>query len=322
MDIYFEDNYGKLYETIEGGKSIVLNYTSEDGEVKHQFIQRKIPTDDGNNYYDLITPYGYGGPIIKKLLGEKNDLITHFNDFMQRYCEENNIISEFVRFHPLYNNALDFEAIYHPIFDRHTLGTNIAAYDNPIVSEFSKSCRKSIRQALNKGVTYRVTESPDNIGSFKEIYYSTMERDNASEFYYFKGEYFEDILATFSHQVLYVEAIYEEKTIAAGVYFISDGNIHTHLSGTISEFLYLSPAYILRYAATLWGKENGYKMIYHGGGTSSLEENSLYRFKKQFAKNTKFDFYVGKKIWNEGVYDRLCEEFGVDRGREFFPAYR
>ena len=35
-----------------------------------------------------------------------------------------------------------------------------------------KTCRKNIRQALNKGVTYRVTKSPENIDSFKEIYYS------------------------------------------------------------------------------------------------------------------------------------------------------
>ncbi|MEG1578858.1 MAG: hypothetical protein RR336_08850, partial [Oscillospiraceae bacterium] len=66
MDIYFDENYGKLYEEIECGTAEVFRFSSELGEVKHQFIQREIPIllADGKTRFDLITPYGYGGPLV------------------------------------------------------------------------------------------------------------------------------------------------------------------------------------------------------------------------------------------------------------------
>ena len=78
----------------------------------------------------------------------------------------------------------------------------------------------------------------------------------------------------------------------------------------------------MRYAITLWGKENGYNVIHNGGGRTNSEEDSLYKFKKQFAQNTKFDFYIGKNIWNQDIYKKLCDYKKVDINEEFFPAYR
>ncbi len=324
MDIYFTKKYGKLCEEIEHGNCENFEFQSENGSVQHMFIKRPIEDLVENvQYYDIITPYGYGGPMMYANSEEvKEALGKEFEEAFSKYCIENHIVSEFVRFHPVKENAKDFMQMYQAQCIRKTLGTNLADYEDPVQSEFSKGCRKSIRQAMRKGITYRVTKCPDNIDGFMEIYYSTMKRDNASDFYYFDKRYFDKILELLKDNVLFVEAVYEEKVIAAGLYFISDGMIHIHLSGTLSEYLYLSPAYILRYATALWGKENGYQLIHHGGGTSNSPDNSLYKFKKQFAKNTEFDFYIGKKIWNQPIYNALCEITGNQQEGDFFPAYR
>ena len=317
MDIYFEENYGKLYEKMENGKQEIFSFSCEHGTVRHQFIKRSI--DD--EWFDLITPYGYGGPVITECT-DKEALVAAFSDAFSKYCQDNKIVSEFVRFHPLAENGPDFEPVYGSELVRHTVGTNLAAYSDPVAEEFSKSCRKNIRQALNKGVEYRVTEAPDSLDGFMEIYFDTMDRNEASEFYYFDKAYFRSCLEYFRKNILLVEAVYEEKTIAAGMYFVSDGTVHIHLSGTRSEYLHLSPAYILRYAVTVWAKEKGLSMIHHGGGRSNDEEDALYKFKKQFGKNTQLDFYVGRKIWNQEAYDLLCEKVNADRSSSFFPLYR
>ncbi|MCI2048591.1 MAG: GNAT family N-acetyltransferase [Lachnospiraceae bacterium] len=324
MDIYFEPDYGKLYEKIEHGEADSFRFEDADGLVTHHFIRREIPVSvQGGPYYDLITPYGYGGPAVQEAKdGKRAQLCRDFGEAFASYCREQRIVSEFVRFHPVAGNAADFKDLYSAVCIRQTLGTNLAAYDDPVQSEFSKGCRKNIRQALRHGVTYRVTGAPDDISGFKEIYYSTMDRDHATAFYYFGDDYFAALHRRFRDELLYVEALYGEKTIAAGLYFVSDGVIHIHLSGTRSEYLYLSPAYVLRYAATLWGKEHGCRMIHHGGGTSNSPEDSLYLFKKQFAKNTSFDFYVGRKIWDPEMYAEICRLTGADPASEFFPAYR
>ncbi len=324
IDIYFDKNYGKLYEHIENGKAKVFKYKDSNGIISNQFIVKEIPIKiDDNKYYDIITPYGYGGPIIESCTeGGKKDLVNNYENAFKKYCQENNIVSEFVRFHPIIDNIKDFEKLYDAKFLRHTVGTNLKISDNPMEVEFSKSCRKNIRKALNKGIAYKVTVAPEDLCEFKKIYYITMKRNNASNYYYFGDEYFKNILKYFKENVVLVDAIFENKVIASGLYFIYNNLIHIHLTGTLNEYMYISPEYVLRYAITIWGKENGYEIVHNGGGRSNSEEDSLYKFKKQFAQNTEFDFYIGKKIWNEEVYNRLCEYKKIDKSVDFFPAYR
>ena len=322
MDLYFDENYGKLYEKIENGKAEIFEYKDENGKITNQFLIRKIPDKiEGKEYFDIVTPYGYGGSIIENLIGDKEKLLQRYQEEFSKYCLENNIVSEFVRFHPIVKNYEDFGKMYNAKYMRKTLITKLQE-DDPVQNQFGKSCRKNIRQALNKGVTYKITQKPDNIDSFKDIYYSTMDRNSATDYYYFDDEYFNNLLKYFKSNIIFIEAIFENKVIAAGLYFTYKDIIHIHLSGTLTEFLYLSPAYILRYAVTLWGKENGYKLIHHGGGRSNSEEDTLYLFKKNFAKLYDTDFYIGRKIWNTDIYNKLCNLKCVDVNEEFFPAYR
>lgn len=322
LDIYFDDSYGKLYEEIEHGEAVVYTFESQYGTIRHSFIKREIPLKVNNQaYYDIVTPYGYGGPIIIETIDEKK-LVAEFEEEFNIYCKDNRIVSEFIRFHPMLNNAEKVDEVYNISHIRNTVGTNLKDFEDPFQSEFSKSCRKNVRKALKKDVDYKITESPNDIKSFLNIYYSTMDRNKAEDYYYFDESYFNTCLEIFKENILIVEAIYKEKTIAMGFYFIYNNYIHTHLSGTLSEYLHLSPAYVLRYALTVWGKDNGYEYIHHGGGTSNDPEDSLYKFKKQFGKHTEFEFYIGKRIWNKNIYNQLCKEIGVNAESDFFPAYR
>ena len=110
--------------------------------------------------------------------------------------------------------------------------------------------------------------------------------------------------------------------IAMGVYFRYNRYLHAHLSGTRTAYLSYSPAAILKYALALYGHENGYQYIHYGGGSTKSPDNGLYKYKKEFGKNTSFDFYIGKKVWNERAYVDMCKAKGVDMASGFFPAYR
>ena len=326
-DIYFDKNYGKLYEHIEKGKAEIFEYEDSDGKISNQFIKREIPIEvDNKKYFDIVTPYGYGGPIIEKCAGQKENLVQKYEKAFEQYCKDNDIVSEFVRFHPIIDNAKDFKTIYDVKYLRHTLGTNLDISDNPMEKEFSKSCRKTIRQVLKNGITYKVIENVKDFSEFKRIYYLNMDRKNAEAYYYFDDEYFEKMDKYFHNNIIQVQALYEDKVIAEGLYFVYNKTVHAHLSGTDTEYLHLSPAYVLKYATALWAKQKGYSLIHYGGGTSNEIDDSLYVFKKKFAQNTEFDFYIGKKIWNKEIYKKLVElkkkEKNFDENSEFFPLYR
>ena len=44
-DIYFEENYGKLYEETENGKTEIFKYEDANGIITNQFIKRIITID-------------------------------------------------------------------------------------------------------------------------------------------------------------------------------------------------------------------------------------------------------------------------------------
>ncbi len=323
-DIYFSPDYGKLYETIEGGKAVCWKYSGAEGEIVHQFILRKIPEELDHDWFDIVTPYGYGGPLILNVSEgySREQLAERFHKSFEQYCREQNIVSEFVRFHPILNNADDFKNVYEISFNRHTRGTNLCGFDDPVTAEFTRGCRKLIRQLMNKGVSWKITESPQNLEVFRKIYYATMNRNSADEYYYFDDTYFKQCQQYFNSSLLLVEAIYREETIAAGLYFTFDKVIHAHLSGTLPQYLDLSPAYVLKYCTVIWGKERGYDLIHYGGGKTSDVQDSLYLFKKKFSQNTEFEFFIGKKIWNREIYDKLCQIHGETKRPEYFPLYR
>lgn len=323
-DLYFDENYGRLYEEIENGTCEVYQFHHPLGTIRHMFIKREIPIKlNGRTYYDIVTPYGYGGPLIEECSqDDKKILVEEFREAFQQYCEEHDIVSEFIRFQPVINNAQDFETCYDVVYIRNTVGTNLKEYDDPVQKEFSKSTRKNIRKALEAGVEFNVIMGPDDFKEFKDIYHETMARNQADTYYYFDDVYFERLIDYFGENMLLVEAVYEGQTIGMGLNFVYDNMIHTHLSGTLNDFRHLSPAYILQYALVVWGKENGVDLIHDGGGRTNSLDDKLYLFKKQFGKNTGFKFYIGKKIWHPEIYKELCEAVDVEADLEYFPAYR
>lgn len=325
-DIYFTPEYGKVYEKWENGVLGRFEYHTDKGVVCNQFIKRQIPIKiDQQQYYDIVSPYGYGGPIVLKCIeGGKEDLIKGYYNAFKEYCKENNIVSEFIRFHPILKNHQDFEKVYKVEYIRNTLATNIKDFDDPVQSEFSKSCRKKIRQGINKGLYAEIDFECNTIDDFIEIYYSTMDRNEAGKYYYFDRDYFYNMIKNFKQNLMIFNVKLEQKTVAAGFYMRYEGLLHAHLSGTLPEYLNISPANIIRHTAVTWGKENGIEYLHHGGGTSNSVEDGLYKFKKGFSQNTEFEFHVAKKVWNERVYNQLVDKVSQEKelNEQFFPLYR
>lgn len=324
LDLYFEEKYGCLYEKIEGGICEVFFFTDDFGTVRHLFIKKEIPACENDEpYFNITTPYGYGGPVITDYkYGFKKELVRNFKKAFEIFCEENRIISEFVRFHPIISNANDFSDCYNLIFRSKTTGTTLSNFDDPVQEEFSKSTKKSIRKALNAGVECKITVNPKSLSNFKEIYYQTMNRINADELYFFDDAYFSNCQRYFGENIVLVEAIYEGRIIGSELHFQYNNLIHTHLSGTAEEFHHLSPVYVMTYAIVRWGKENGFDIIHSGGGRSEEPDDKLYLFKKKFGKNTEFDYFVSYKVWNEDKYHQLYSAADTNVKAKFFPAYK
>ena len=325
LDIYFNLDYGDLCTFIESGKCLLFECKTENGIIKNMFIKRQVPwLVDGKVYYDIITPYGYGGPIVC----EANDIHALVNDYekqFRKYCEENDIVSEFIRFHPIFRNWEPFYECYTVEYSRQTVGTNLKDFDDPVSSEFSKSARKELRKAVRNGVTCSIHKSPSDLSTFRKLYEETMDRNNASSMYYFPDNYYKLLTSTLKPYVLEIQAHLNGEIIASELYFTQGEYLHAHLLGSNEQLLNSGGGIMLEATAAKWGKENGYHFIHHGGGRTSAIEDPLFLYKKKFGKNTLFEFYTGKKIWNKRVYSKLREireQMEMPINESYFPIYR
>lgn len=271
-------------------------------------------------YYDWETPYGYGGPLTDTIISEDSQNI--FKSEISEYCKEHMIVSQFVRFHPLLKN---YEALPKVIETRYLRDTIYIDTASPelIMSNMDSKNRNMVRKAQKNGVTI-VKKDITEFDAFISMYEETMKKNDAEEYYTFHRDYFES-LKTMEDNAFILYAMYEDIPISGSIMYYNDRYMHYHLSGSNIEYRKYSPSNLLLYKAACWASEHGIKQFHLGGGMAP--DDSLFGFKKQFNKNGRASFVVGRTIFNQDAYTELLNirkredsEFDVNNG--FMIQYR
>ncbi|MEL7608291.1 MAG: GNAT family N-acetyltransferase [Bacillota bacterium] len=322
-DIYFNEAYGHLYEKLECGIFNAHHFRCKFGEIYHPFICRVIPGTQEAPEYDLITPYGYGGPIVLEAT-DRDALVHAYGRHMDDYCAKNRIVSEFVRFHPLLKNSRDFASLYDVAYNRKTVCMNLLGGPEAFISSLKKNIKHNYHKALKREVTIQIVEQPDHLDDFKQLYSMTMDRNHAQEYYYFADEYFSQMLRTLGPNLLLTLAYYQGTVVGALLCFRWQNRLlHGHLIGTDEKYLSSLGLSVLLYIETaLWGSAHGFELFHLGGGLSGDPEDTLFQSKSRFLNMEPMEFYTGRKIWNNDRYERLCAQANADMTQPYFPAYR
>lgn len=142
-----------------------------------------------------------------------------------------------------------------------------------IWENISSKNRNMIRKAMKNGVIIYTGRYPEIFRRFKTVYDSTMDKDDAEEYYYFEESFYDSICYDFgtSSQIFWVEK--DGEVIATSIMLECNGFMNYHLSGSLRECSSLASTNLLLYKAALWGCEHGMKTLYHGGGVGSGEDN-------------------------------------------------
>lgn len=318
-DVYYLCGYVKAFEIHGDGQPELLYYEANGLRAMYVYMKRRIL--DG--LYDSVTPYGYGG-----VLFEGDTSTSNLEAFKKEYegiMKESNIISNFVRYHPVLKNAEPMKQISNVIDLGKTIAMDLTSSEVIWENIHSKN-RNMIRKAEKNGVVIKHSKGMDLFDVFIKIYNATMEKDNAEEYYYFKRPFYESIHNDLQNHYELFYAEYEGNIIAMSIMLFANGRLNYHLSGSDMEYRNLAPSNLLLYKAALWGCEQGMKTFHLGGGVGSGEDN-LYKFKASFNKYSDYQFSIGKQIFNDAKYKELVElkRFFVpsfNGTSEYFPLYR
>ena len=322
-DVYYLSGYVSAFKIHGDGNPLLFYY--DDGRLRGINVVMKRDISEcsyfkdslpKNTFFDFATPYGYGGWLLEGDIKNKENLFSEY----EKWCIENNVISEFVRFHPVLKNAVFSEENYEVIPLGNTVCLDISSPE-VIWANISSKNRNVIRKAEKSGVEIHISNTPEIYEKFTEIYNKTMEHDNADSYYFFGKDFYDSIRCdlTENSQVFY--ATKDNEIIASSIMIEANGKLNYHLSGSFYEYRTYAPSNLLLYKAALWGCENGCKTFHLGGGVGSGED-SLFKFKKSFYRGDDLTrFSIGKKVFIKEEYENLVKMHGeTDSG--FFPKYR
>lgn len=319
-DVYYLSGYVKAFHIHGDGDPFLMYFESSSLRAVYVYMRRATAIE---GVFDSITPYGYGGVLFEGVISEEN--VNEFWLEYERKMVEEHIVDNFVRYHPVLRNAYPMRSLSNVIDLGKTIALDLSSPEIIWENVVSKN-RNMIRKAEKNGVKVRHGKGMALLDDFRRIYYSTMQRDNAEEYYYFGEAFYESLHNDLNnnHEVFY--AVYEGQIIAMSIILFANKLMHYHLSGSVSEYRNLAPSNLLLYKAALWGFEQGFKAFHLGGGVGSTEDN-LYKFKAAFNKNSDYRFSIGKDVFDQDMYGKLVDirrrnDPGFDDTSAFFPLYR
>lgn len=320
-DIYFRYEYFELYRKYYNVDPEVVFWEDNRVRVFLAHLVRdisKIGQFKDFKYYDLTTPYGYGGPlvIVKKGKEKINKSLKEFFEEYRNYALTNSYICEFIRFHPIFENWKSLNGVFDIEHTNDVVIIDLTKDLEEIWKDIKRGHRYNIKKSTREGCKVEIASNASKkIGNFIKVYYLTMDKNKAPKKYYFSTEFINSHLSLLN--ALLVEVKYKNEVIGASIFIYGDKIVHYHLSGATHGFRGLYPSDLTLWEATKWAKENDFKYLHLGGGRG--KNDSLFEFKRGFSKIT-LPFYIGKRIFNMKVYQKLLNLNSSSNG--YFPAYR
>ena len=305
-DIFYTRKYHSLFANLEGSKVEAFVYYDEKNLLILPYLKRHlinhIPNSKYHSYYDITSPYGYGG-LVGEISSQKV-LDTFFLKFNQ-YCLANKIVSGFFRIHP-FNDLSSTEKMGEKRLVNKLVYIDLSPNINEIYSNFKHGTRKSIRKADEQNIVIKRYDSIP-IEEFTEIYYSTLNKRKAEDFYYFNNNFFVTLNELLEGNHYTYIAYLDRKPIAAEIVLKSNYYWYSYLGGTKPDYIKTCANSLLKYSFIKDAKLEGSKMIILGGGKEY--EDGIFNYKAGFSPKSEKDFFIQCAIYNKKVYKELIIEW-------------
>ena len=308
-DIYYNREYFLSALKLDPGEPFLFYYRDDHGEVAYPFIKRQL-MKASTAYYDTTTPFGYGGPILK-IVKNSAELIKSFRKEFSNFCTEENIIAEFIRFHPWKENALLFQEdlTIVPLYD---------TYSIDLSGHLSDFLPKNVEKKASLDIEEKEEPVVKKLGTvrhmfeFLVLYYSSIRRREESDsYYFFTNDYFEALISSQGPNLHLFGAYSQNKLVTACYVLTTENVIYHHLEGSLDESEVPAAMKALLLKIGEWGAENYYQ-YFHLGGDYQGDPAQSVNVKQEISNSNPATFYIGHKIHNKTIYKELVSEEETD----------
>ena len=318
-------DYVQLF-TKETERALCACYGDNSDFVIFPMILRSINNfewaDMDGDWCDLVSPYGYSGPFV-----QGNPNAEEFWDHFDGWVAKKGVVSLFVRLSLFGNQLLAFRGNVEKKFDN--VIVPLSSTIDTLWREFDHKVRKNVNRAKSENLRFVIDPCGNLLSEFLKIYYETMERRGASIGYYFPESFFSDLTNSLPNNMCYFHIFDGDKVASTELVLISAKNVYSFLGGTSNDAFAKRPNDLLKFGIIKWAQENKKEVYVLGGGYEP--DDGIFRYKRSFSPRGVVSFFVGKRIFDQDMYDKLVEmrcSFERGSGRKwqpsdsYFPAYR
>ncbi len=324
-EVHAHPSYVELF-CDSGHRALAAIYQGDQSGILLPLVARPLAAQPwlspNDERWDLITPYGYGGPF---QWGQPDGKL--FWRQLDTWAQRRNIVGLTARLSLFESQLLPFEG---PV---NTPMMNVVRSLTPTTEEiwasYASKVRKNVRKARANGLRVEVDETGSQLDDFLAIYYETMKRRDAADGFYFPKEFFSTITSELKGQFAIFHVLHDTRIISTELVLLSATTMYSFLGGTDSEFFSLRPNDLLKHEIIEWGKNRGMHSFVLGGGYGY--EDGIYKYKLAFAPNGSVPFKVGYHSFlpaEEQLLLQTRQSFALSSGQEwlprdnFFPQYR
>ena len=115
--------------------------------------------------------------------------------------------------------------------------------------------------------------------------------------------------------VVLARVVRNGETFSSALFFVSHGIVTYYLSARNLDHPKVPAGNALLSKTVEWAKNNGYSWFNFGGGHTLGDDDPLFKFKKNFTRNT-VPFYIGKRVYDEELYAELARRYVEEKGAE------
>lgn len=290
------------------------------------FMRKSLPPDisGAQPLTDAISPYGYPGPIWSK--GAPAEFIHDSLVFMADEMRKHQILSGFFRLHTLLNHPEQFAGVGELVLHGPTVYIDLTLSEDELLRQTRRGHRREIVALRQAGFVATIDHDWSRLDDFMVCYHQTMDRVNASAFYYFPKSYFLRLRKMLGDSASLCIVELDGQVACAGITTVMDGIAQYHLSATATAYLPAHPSKLMLHFLSLQLKQQGASVFHIGGGVGSLEDK-LHLFKSGFSPLAA-EFWTWRIISDQGLYDDAVARWSEIKGQTpvdpaaFFPQYR
>ncbi len=323
-DVYHRSGYVAAMNTEPGALPRLMVLESDLGLVVHPLLLRPLAglCERFSGLFDATSCYGYGGPAWA-LCGQARceDLLSEFWLGEGRLLREMNVVTEFVRLHPLMAAQAPLSAQDWVIDRGPTVAVDLTPAAAQLEAELSTNHRRNIARARQLGVEVAFSKGPEAIDAFADLYTLTMDRLSARPSYYFPRSCFSGLFALPGGSAWLATASLHGQVISAALDLAGESFWHYHLGASNEVARKAGANHLLMFDSMLFAKQLGKTQMHLGGGLG-CRSDGLLRYKAGFGGRL-CRFKTIQRILYPEMYARLCAFAGIEPTEtDYFPAYR